>query len=174
MFHIESGRYKIELGVVFGGVLHLTDYISHGFHSLTPHLTIKSCTSAIEFYRKAFDAKVILKVLTPDEGKVIHGVLQIGDSQFMLADEFPQMGAKSPDTVGGTSLTLQIYTDDADRLFKQALDAGAREAVLLSGVFWGDRYGQVLDPFGHRWAIATHQSDVNQSEFEKAAKEYFR
>ncbi|WP_316504643.1 VOC family protein [Nitrosopumilus sp.] len=86
---------------------------------------------------------------------------------------FPIRG-QSPDTIGGTPLTLQIYTDDADKLYQQALDAGAKEAIPLKDVFWGDRYGQILDPFGFRWAIATHKYDVSHEEFEKTAREYFK
>ncbi len=150
----------------------MTNPIPKGFSSVTPHLVIKDCAKAIDFYKKAFGAQEIYRSLMPD-GVVMHAIIQIGNSFVMMADEFPDMGAVSPNTLGGTTTTLHIYTDDADKLFQQATDAGATPIMSIADMFWGDRYGQIQDPFGHRWAIATHKKDVSPEEMEKAAKEFF-
>lgn len=150
----------------------LTDPIPQGFSSVTPHLVIKNCAKAIDFYKKALSAQEIYRSLMPD-GRVMHAMIQIGNSFVMMADEFPEMGAKGPDTIGGTSTSLHIYTEDADKLFNQAVSAGSIVIMQLDDTFWGDRYGQIQDPFGHRWAIATHRKDVSPEEMEKAAKEMF-
>ena len=150
----------------------MTDAIPNGFSSVTPHLVIKDCADALEFYKKALGAKEIYRSLMPD-GRVMHAMIQIGDSFVMMADEFPEMGSKGPNTLGGTPMALHIYTEDADALYKQAIDAGAIQIMPLNDMFWGDRYGQIQDPFGHRWAIATHIKDVSPEEMEKAAKEFF-
>jgi len=150
----------------------MTDAIPEGFTSITPHLIIKDCVKAIDFYKNAFSANEIYQSKMPD-GRVMHGMLRIGNSIVMVADEFPEMGAVGPNTLGGTSTALHIYTEDADKLFKQVIDAGATQIMPLKDMFWGDRYGQIQDPFGHRWAIATHKQDVSPEEMEKAAKEFF-
>ena len=103
----------------------------------------------------------------------MHAMIQIGDSFVMMADEFPEMGAKGPNTLGGTSTSLHIYTEDANTLFKKAIDAGAIVIMPITDMFWGDLYGQIQDPFGHRWAIATHIRDVSPKEMEEAAKKMF-
>ncbi len=150
----------------------MTNPIPKGFSSVTPHLVIKDCAKAIDFYKKAFGAQEIYRSLMPDGG-VMHAMIQIGNSFVMMADEFIDMGAVSPNTLGGTSIALHIYTDDADKLFQQATDAGATPIMSMADMFWGDRYGQIQDPYGHRWAIATHKKDVSPEEMEKAAKEFF-
>ena len=146
--------------------------IPDGFSSITPHLVIKECGKAIDFYKKAFDAREIYRSLMPD-GRIMHAMIQVGNSFVMMADEFPDMGAKGPKTIGGTSVSLHIYTEDADKLFNQAIAAGATQIMPINDMFWGDRYGQILDPFGHSWAIATHKNDVSPEEMERAAKEMF-
>lgn len=150
----------------------MVEPIPKGFSSVTPHLIIRDCAKAIDFYKQAFGAKEIYRSLMPD-GKVMHSMIQIGDSLVMMADEFPSMGAASPNTLGGTSASLHIYTQDADTLFRQAVDAGAEIIMPLNDMFWGDRYGVIQDPFGHRWAIATHKMDVSPQDMERAAKEMF-
>ncbi|AJM91774.1 VOC family protein [Nitrosopumilus piranensis] len=150
----------------------MTDAIPQGFSSVTPHLVIKDCENALEFYKKAFSALEIYRSKMPD-GRIMHAMIQIGNSFVMMADEFPDMGAVGPNTLGGTSTALHIYTEDADKLFKQAIDAGAIQIMPLADMFWGDRYGQIQDPYGHRWAIATHTRDVSPEEMEKTAKEIF-
>ena len=150
----------------------MTKPIPEGFHSVTPHLVIKDCANALEFYKKALDANEVYRSKMPD-GRIMHAMIQVGDSFVMMADEFPDMGAVGPSTLGGTSTALHIYTDDADKLFTQAVEAGATPIMPLNDMFWGDRYGQIQDPYGHRWAIAKHIKDVTPEEMEKAAKEFF-
>lgn len=148
----------------------MTDACPKGFSSVTPHLVIKDCAKAINFYKKALGAQEIYQSKMPD-GKVMHAMIQIGNSIIMMADEFPAMGAVGPNTLGGTSTTLHIYTEDADELFNQAIKAGATPVMPIADMFWGDRYGQIKDPYGHSWAIATHTRDVTPEEMEKAMKE---
>jgi PhnB protein len=140
--------------------------IPKGFHGVTPHLTLRGASEAIEFYKKAFGARERSRMPGPD-GKVMHAEIQIGDSIVMLADEFPEMGAKSPQTLGGASGSLLIYTRDVDGLFQRAVAAGATVQMPVSDMFWGDRYGKVLDPFGHQWELATHKEDVPRKEMER-------
>ena len=146
--------------------------IPDGFHTVTPSLVVSNSNEAIEFYKKAFGANEIYRFPTPD-GKIMHAMIQVGDSFVMMADEFPAMGTKSPNTVGGTSVTLHLYVEDADKIFKQAVDAGAVVTMPLMDAFWGDRFGVVLDPFGHSWAIATHKIDITPEGMRKAGEEYF-
>ena len=150
----------------------MVDAIPKGFSSVTPHLVIKDCAKALDFYVKALGAHEIYRSMMPD-GRVMHAMIQVGNSIVMMADEFPEMGAVGPNKLGGTSVALHVYTEDADKLFKKAVDAGAAPIMPISDTFWGDRYGQIQDPYGHRWAIATHTKDVSPQEMEKAAKEMF-
>jgi PhnB protein len=148
----------------------LTEACPKGFSSVTPHLVIKGCANAIDFYKKGLGAQEIYRSKMPD-GRIMHAMIQIGNSFVMMADEFPDMGAVGPMTLGGTSTSLHIYTDDADKLFDQAISAGAIPIMPMADMFWGDRYGMIKDPFGHSWAIATHIKDVSPAEMEKAMKE---
>jgi len=144
-----------------------------GAHTLTAHLVIHNASKAVEFYQKAFGAKVQSVHQTPD-GKVMHADLQIGDSHLMLADEFPGMETKSPESLGGTTVVFNLYVpEDVDSLFQRAVEAGAKVAMPLANQFWGDRYGQVIDPFGHRWALGEHIEDVSPEEMERRAKAAF-
>lgn len=146
--------------------------IPDGFHTVTPSLVVKNAAEAIEFYKKAFDANEIYRFPTPD-GKIMHSLIQIGSSFVMLTDEFPVMGSKSPTTLEGTPVTLHLYVEDADKIFNQALEAGATVTMPIMDAFWGDRYGVVLDPFGHSWSIATHKIDMMPEELRKAGEEFF-
>jgi len=143
-----------------------------GFHTLTPHLVVQQAPKAIEFYEKAFGAKVKGVHYAPD-GSVMHARLKIGDSFLMLNDEFPGMGHPSPQALGGSPVTINIYVKDVDKLFSQAVAAGATVTMPLQDQFWGDRYGLLTDPFGHCWALATHKEDVSPKELEKRAKARF-
>ena len=146
--------------------------IPEGYHTITPHLVFKGAEKAIEFYQRAFGAKQIGGVFRSPDGKVAHAELQIGDSRIMLADEFPGMGSdSSPQTLGGTSGHLFIYSDNVDHLFDQAVKAGATVVAPLINQFWGDRYGQLKDPFGHVWALGQHVEDVAPADMEKRGKE---
>ena len=134
--------------------------IPDGMHSLTPHLTCAGAASAIEFYKKAFNAVETSRMPGPD-GKLIHASVRIGDSALMLVDEMPQWGALGPTARGGTSVTIHLYVDDVDASFAQAVAAGGKVTMPVSDMFWGDRYGQLEDPFGHRWSLATHTHDLS-------------
>jgi len=146
--------------------------IPEGYHTVTPHLVIKGAEKAIEFYQKAFGAELKGGVFKGPDGKVMHAELSIGDSTLMLADEIPGMGdASAPQTLGGTTTTLTVYTDNVDQLFDRAVKAGARTTMPLANQFWGDRYGHVKDPFGHSWALAQHIEDVAPAEMERRGRE---
>jgi PhnB protein len=147
--------------------------VPEGMHTITPHLVIREASKAIEFYKKALGAQVKYVHLMPDGNRVAHAELQICDSKLFLADEFPQMGSKAPQTLGGSPVVLNVYVEDVDRLFNQAVAAGATVTMPLADQFWGDRYGQVADPFGHLWALASHKEDVSPEEMEKRAKAAF-
>lgn len=145
--------------------------VPKGLHTITPHLVVRDGAKAIEFYRKAFGAEPVGVHYTPDK-KVMHAELQIGNSILFLADEFPGMGnCTSPETLGGTSITLNIYTENVDQLFSRAVSAGATVLMPLTNQFWGDRYGQVKDPFGHTWSLGQHVEDVTPEELDRRARE---
>ncbi len=140
--------------------------IPEGMHTLTPHLVIRGAAKAIEFYQKAFGAQDRGVHKTPD-GMVMHAELKIGDSIVMLADEFPGAPCQAPQTVGSTTTVLHLYVEDVDSWFNRAASAGASVVMPVMDCFWGDRYGQLKDPFGHMWAIATHKEDVAPAELER-------
>lgn len=145
--------------------------IPEGYHSVTPFLTLKEAEKLIKFYEKAFDAKVMERHNTPD-GKIMHAVIKIGDSYIMLADEFPEYGCgtAAPVSLKGTTAMLHLYVEDVDAAFKKAVAAGAKVQMPVADMFWGDRYGQVEDPSGHLWSLATHKKDMNAGEIEQGAK----
>ncbi len=127
--------------------------IPPGFRSVTPYLAINGASQAIEFYKKAFGAKELDRQPMPD-GKLMHARIKVGDSIVMMSDEFPGSGIKAPTSLGTTTATLHIYSKNVDKLWQQALAAGAKVAMPLDNQFWGERYGQLVDPFGHRWSIS--------------------
>ncbi|HJP94180.1 MAG TPA: VOC family protein [Pyrinomonadaceae bacterium] len=139
--------------------------IPEGYHSLTPYLIVDGAAEAIEYYKKAFGAVELFRM--DHEGKVGHAEMKIGDSPFMLADEHPQMGYRSPKSIGGTPVSLMIYVEDVDKIYKQAIDAGGTELKAVQDQFYGDRSGNLSDPFGHVWTVATHKEDVTQEEMDK-------
>lgn len=141
------------------------DPIRPGLHSVTPHLTVSNAREAINFYKNAFGAEELSIAAMPD-GKVIHAVIKIGDSMIYLMDEFPEMGALGPKARGGSSTSLLLSVVDVDRAFDQALSAGCSVQMPLSNQFWGDRYGSVIDPFGHVWELSTHIEDVSEEELQ--------
>ncbi|MGH9407036.1 MAG: VOC family protein [Candidatus Acidiferrales bacterium] len=148
--------------------------VPEGMHTMSAHLVVKGADQAIEFYKKAFGAQQRGGIFKGPDGKVVHAELKIGDSVFMLADEFPtSSGCQSPQTLGGTSVVLNVYVDNVDKLFDQAVSAGAKVFMPLANQFWGDRYGQVSDPFGHRWALGQHVEEVAPAEMERRGKEFF-
>jgi len=141
--------------------------IPEGFHSVTPHLVCAGAAAAIDFYKQAFGAVELGRMDMPD-GKIGHAEIRIGDSRLMLADDFPEYGSHGPLMLKGTPVYIHLYVDDADAAWGQAIAAGAKPVMPLADMFWGDRYGQVEDPFGHRWSIATHQRDVSVEELQAA------
>ncbi len=146
--------------------------VPDGTHSITAHLIVDNGVEAVEFYKNAFGAQVLGVHKTPD-GKVMHAELKIGDSRLMLADVFPGFGCGSPKTLGGSAVVLNLYSDNVDAMFDQAVKAGATVMMPLANQFWGDRYGQITDPYGHRWALGQHVEDVAPEEMERRAKEAF-
>ena len=143
--------------------------IPPGFRTVTPYLAIEGAAQAIEFYKKAFGAKELSKQATPD-GKIMNASVKIGDSIVLMSDVFPGSDAKSPNALGGSPVTLHIYVKDADRLWQTALSAGARVILPLDNQFWGERYGQLADPFGHRWSISM-QVKMSREEMDAKQKE---
>ena len=139
-------------------------------HSITPHLVCNGAAQAIEFYKQAFDAIEGDRLAGPD-GKLMHALMRIGDSALMLVDEFPQWGSIGPKSLGGSPVTIHLYVENADATFAQAVEAGATVKMPVQDMFWGDRYGVVIDPFGHNWSIATHVRDVTPEEMKKAMAE---
>ena len=139
--------------------------IPDGYHSLTPYLIIDGAAEAMEYYKKAFGAVELFRM--DHGGKIGHAEMKIGDSPFMLADEHPEMGYRSPKSLGSTPVSLMIYVEDVDTVYKQAIDAGGKEVKALQDQFYGDRSGTLTDPFGHVWTVATHKEDVAPEEMEK-------
>ena len=143
-----------------------TRYIPEGYHTVTPYLIVRGAAQALEFYRKAFNAKELYRLPMPD-GKVGHAELRIGDSQVMLADEMPEMSIRGPQSLGGSPVGMCLYVEDCDALFNQAVSAGAKVERPLADQFYGDRSGTVIDPYGHKWTIATHKEDVTPEEMQR-------
>jgi PhnB protein len=127
--------------------------IPPGFGTVTPYLSVDGGLAAIEFYKRAFGAKEILRRVTPN-GRLIHGQLQIGSSMLFLSDVFPDSDTASPASIGTTTVTLHLYTDDVDALWDRAVAAGAKVSMPLENQYWGERYGQLVDPFGHHWTVS--------------------
>jgi PhnB protein len=143
--------------------------IPKGYHSVTPYLVVDDAAKAIDFYQRAFGAKEIMRMATPN-GKVSHAEIQIGDSMVMLSEEMPGSGAKSPRSLGGSPVGIFLYLENVDSVFNQAKSAGAKVEMPLADMFWGDRYGKLVDPFGHLWSLATHKEDVAPEEMKKRAE----
>jgi PhnB protein len=142
--------------------------IPDGYHSATPYLIVNDASTAIEFYKKAFGATELLRMPKPN-GKIGHAEIKIGDSPIMLADEAPEIGARSPQSLHGTPVSIVLYVDDVDATFTKAVDAGAKVQRPVTNQFYGDRMGGIEDPFGHMWHIATHVEDVSPEEMKKRA-----
>jgi PhnB protein len=142
--------------------------IPDGYQQVIPYLSVDDANAAIDFYMNVFGAKERMRMPAPD-GKVGHAELQIGDSVVMLADVFPEMGGQSPKSIGGTPVSLMVYVDDVDAVFGRAVGAGATVDRPVENQFYGDRAGQFIDPFGHKWFVATHIEDVAPDEMAKRA-----
>jgi PhnB protein len=144
--------------------------IPDGYHSVTPYLIIDGAAAAIDFYKQAFGAVELFRMDGPD-GRIGHAEIKIGDSPVMLADEHPEMGYRSPTSLGATPVGLMIYVEDCDAVYNQALAAGAKSFRPLADQFYGDRSGTVTDPFGHQWTVATHREDVSTEELDRRMRE---
>ena len=144
--------------------------IPQGYHSVTPYLVVNDATRAIDFYKRAFGATEIWRIPGP-AGKLAHVELKIGDSIIMLSDEMPGGANRSPQSLGGSTVSIFLYVADVDTVFRQAKSAGAKEDAPPTDMFWGDRYGRLTDPFGHTWGLATHKEDVAPEEMTKRAQE---
>lgn len=144
--------------------------IPDGFHTITPYLRVRKGREAIDFYKKAFGAEEVYSLPGPD-GSVMHAELKIGDSRMMLGEECKDWGLMSPLSLGGNGSGLHLYVEDVDASFKRAADAGCKVAMPPTDMFWGDRYGKLIDPFGHEWSIGTHMEDLSPDEIAKRGVE---
>jgi PhnB protein len=142
------------------------------FHTITPHLTVRGVSQAVEFYRRAFGAAELYRNMAPDGVSVMHAELMLGDSRFLLHDEFPDHSEVSPLDGPPTGVKLHLYVDDVDDLYERTVAAGATVLMPLQDCFWGDRYAIVRDPFGHRWSMATRIEDLSPRQLQKRAAEF--
>lgn len=145
--------------------------VPDGYHSITPYLIVHDATAALDYYAKAFGAKELFRMPGPD-GKIGHAEITIGDSPIMLADEFPDMGARSPRSIGGSPVSLMLYIEDVDAVIARAVAAGGTLSRPIENRFYGDRSGTVIDPFGHEWTVSTHVEDVPPDEMARRAAAY--
>jgi len=150
----------------------MTKPIPDGFSTITPHIVVQDAAKAIEFYKKALGAQEVARFTMPDGKSVMHAELKIGDSMLMLGNEHPPT-CLSPKSRGGTTFTLHLYVENVDAAFDRAVKAGCKAMMPVSDQFWGDRYGQVEDPFGHQWAFATHKQDLTDKEIAANAQKFF-
>lgn len=141
-------------------------YIPESYHTVTPYLIVKNATQALEFYKRVFHATELFRMPMPN-GKIGHAEIRIGDSNVMLADEAPEVNARSPQSIGGTPVGICLYVEDCDRMFQEAVAAGAKVERPLTDQFYGDRSATVIDPYGHKWTISTHQEDVSPEEMKQ-------
>ena len=147
--------------------------IPDGFNSVSAYLIVRNSVDALDFYKKAFGAEACSRMAGPDGESTMHAEMRIGNSTVMLSDENPQWEMKSPQTLGGSPTSLHIYVEDADEVFNRAVAAGCTVKAPLMDAFWGDRYGKLVDPFGHEWGIATHKEDLSEEEIAKRGAEWF-
>jgi PhnB protein len=147
--------------------------VREGYQTVTAALTVRNGADAIEFYKKAFGAEEIMRVPGPDGKSLMHAGIRVGNSRIMLGDESPAMGCLAPVTLGGPGGSLYVYVPDVDAAFKRAVGAGAKAVMPVTDMFYGDRFGQVEDPSGHRWGLATHVEDVAPDEMMRRQREFF-
>lgn len=146
--------------------------IPEGHRTVTPYLAIKNAVAALEFYKRAFGADEVYRMILPD-GRLGHAEIRLGDSVVMLADEFPEFGGKSPETLGGSPVSIHLYVENVGAFFARALAAGASERKPVMDQFYGDRSGELEDPFGHLWWVATHKQDVPPDEMQRRVQALF-
>lgn len=145
--------------------------IPDGYGTLTPMLTLSDAAKGIEFYRRAFAAEELFRMPGPD-GKIMHAELRIGTSRIMLGEEAPAWDCHSPQALGGTPVQFYVYVEDVDSALRKAVAAGAKEVTPVADMFWGDRVGTLVDPFGHKWSLATHQADLTPEQLERGHREW--
>jgi PhnB protein len=148
-----------------------TEPCPKGFHTVTPSLNVRNAAQAIDFYKNALGAEELMRMTGPD-GKIPHAELKIGDSIVFLSDENPAFGNKSPQTLGGSTGGLYLYLEDVDTAFQRAVDAGGKATCPVTDMFWGDRMGNFVDPFGHSWTLATHTQDLTEQEIKEGEKKF--
>jgi PhnB protein len=168
-YFCSSQQYKYEGDIL---MTNSVKPVPEGFHTATPSLVVSDAAKAIEFYKKAFGAEERMMMPGPG-GKIIHAEIKIGDSIIFLSDEIPGMGGKSPQSVGSYTGGLYLYVANVDEVFKKAVDAGGKPNGGVNDMFWGDRLGHFVDPFGHAWTVATHVADLTEQEMEKGAQAFY-
>jgi PhnB protein len=154
----------------------MTEKVPSGRRGLIPHLVCDPCADAIEFYKKAFGAVELGRMAIPHGTKIMHAEMTIDNEPFFLVDDFPEFGggkSQSPKSLGGTPVTIHRYVEDCDAAIQRAIDAGATVKMPVADMFWGDRYGIVIDPFGHSWSLATHLKDLSREQMVEAMQEAF-
>lgn len=147
--------------------------IPEGYGTVTAALVVPDSAKAIDFYGRAFGATELFRMQCPESGRVVHAEIRIGSSIVMLSDEQPEEKTRSPLALGGSPVSLHLYVEDVDAVFAKALRAGAKQQAPVADMFWGDRYGRLVDPFGHGWGIATHKEDLSPDEIGRRAAELF-
>lgn len=147
--------------------------IPEGYHTVTPLLVVTDPAKALDFYKRAFGAKEVLRMEIPGTGRIGHAELLIGDSRLMLGDETPERQFIAPEHLKAISSGMYLYVKDADGLYRRAIEAGAREVMPMRDMFWGDRCGQIRDPFGHIWTLATHKEDLSFQEIQERARQFY-
>jgi PhnB protein len=140
-----------------------------GYHTATPYLTVNDGAGALEFYKRAFGAREVMRMAAPG-GKIGHAEIRLGDSHIMLSDEFPGTSTKAPTSLGGTTGSVMLYVPNVDAAFKRAVDAGCKSLMAPADMFWGDRFGKLEDPYGNQWGMATHKEDVPPKQMAERAK----
>ena len=150
----------------------MTGPVPEDFHTITPQLVVKGVAEAIAWYTSALGANELLRNTAPDGSRIMHSELLLGDSRFFVVDEFDQGPMKSPSTLGGSPVTLHLYVRDVDAVFDRAVAAGATVLMKVADQFWGDRYGMLNDPFGHRWSIASRIEDLSPRDLHKRAESW--
>jgi PhnB protein len=146
--------------------------VPEGFHTATPSLVVRDAGKAIDFYKKVFGAEERMRMPDPS-GRIIHAEIKIGDSIIFLSDEIPNMGGKSPQSLGAYTGGVYLYVPNVDEIHKRAVEAGAKSSGPVSDMFWGDRVGHFVDPFGHAWSVSTHVADLSEQEMEKGAQAFY-
>jgi uncharacterized glyoxalase superfamily protein PhnB len=152
----------------------MTSRIPEDFHTITPQLVVRGVADAIAWYTTALGANELLRNTAPDGTRIMHSELLLGDSRFFVVDEFAEGSMTSPATLGGTAVTLHLYVHDVDALFDRAVAAGATVLMKVADQFWGDRYGIIADPFGHRWSMASRIEDLSPRDLHKRAESWSR